>query len=124
MDLTTAAATITAHIEENLPDWESSDAGSPELEAIYAETNAVMDPDRRVFVPRTLDLLYSRYSAVNSAENPNPRTPTSDRAGELIQKLVHDYVEDLNLALMRAGYPGDRVIADSLEDITKPLIND
>lgn len=124
MDLITAAATITRHIEENLPDWEASDAGSPELEVIYAETNAVMDPDRRVFVPRTLDLLYSRYSAVNSAENPNPRTPTSDKAAELIQHLTHQYVDDLNLALMRAGYPGDRVTADSFEDITKHIVND
>lgn len=120
MDLPTAAGTLTRHILDTLPDWEACAAGSPVLAQLYADANTALDFDRRILTDTTLDNLYARVSAVNSAESPNPRTPASDRAEQLIQHLVHQYTADLNLALMRAGYPGERIAADALTDITDP----
>lgn len=119
MELITAARALTRYLEENLPEWAKAQEGSPELTEIYAQANSVLDPDRRIITHETLDDLFAAFSTAYSAESNQGSHPAgSPRKEAAALRSVHDYTDDLNLALLRAGYRGSTAVADSLDDLT------
>lgn len=120
MNLHEATKTLTERIEEHAPDWASSPEGTPLLSEIYADVNAALDSDKRILTEETLDDLFATYASAVSAEqdayryaNPAGR-PRKEAAA---QRAVHDFLDDANLALLRAGYDGERLRADTLGGI-------
>jgi hypothetical protein len=121
VNLHEATQKLAARIEENMPDWVSAPEGTPALAEIYADTNAALDPDKRILTDETLDDLFATYCSAVAAEqdayrhsNPAGRP----RKAAAAQRAVHDFLDDMNLALLRAGYDGERTRADTLGGIT------
>lgn len=124
MNLHEATKALTEYIAEHLHEWADADPSytTGALPGIFAGTNAVLDGEKRILTAETLDDLYAAYSWAATAENKahQPSNPAgSPRAEAAAERMVHDYLDDANLALLRAGYDGERLRADTLEQITK-----
>lgn len=124
MNLHEATKALTAYIAEHADKNLSPTTTQHELREVYTGANNVLDRDKRLIPDHVLDELLGLYASAEIAGIAESITARRDPAGSpiheaTVQHAVHDYLDDANLALLRAGYDGERLRADTLEQITK-----
>ena len=124
MNLHEATQTLTAYIAEHADKNLSPTTTQKELHAVYAGANDLLDTEKRLIPDGVLDELLGLYASAEIAHTAESITSRRDPAGSPIheanaQHAVHEYLDALNLALLRAGYDGERTRADTLAEITE-----